>query len=731
MRNTVQCRRLAMLFVLSAAASLALAGCDTDEEEEESGEPVIEAGDGATSTPASIPRIAMNGAGSGMAVWNQETEIWARKYEAATGWEAAQSIQVREHYPEDLCVAMIGSRAVAIWREAEIRIYGSAYSSHDGWDSTHFVGGDDRGVSRPELAANTFDESPMACAAWLGKDTFWDPVSEAMKVDSALYGAHYRFGGTWESRERLDTGSTSLEKRITDFALSMGGSGSGQAIWREWGNDLLAGWDSPRTVVHHNPNGIHGPKIALDLAGSGVAIWYQSPGMYGCRYDKAADSWGVPELIGLLDTESEGQDVALNGDGNGFAVWRRITDRGVHAARFHAGAWGPSERIDLTDTGETVAMPWCSRVPIVGVDAAGYARAVWEGVIDEEDDDGHPTSRTVVCSARFDVHGGWEPAAIIGYGGRPDLAVDARGRAIAVWWAGGLRTKVWDPPLPSLVWTMVYGAETGSNRDLWSVEFDGTAFASAPEQITSDSRDDWSPTLDPLGTRVCFVRDGEVWIVDSDGRNELQLTDGPSFKSDPTFTPDGGSIVYATGGSILMLDLSPGGATTTLAGSSWYSSPSVSPDGSWLAFASTRNLPTGEAAPMNVWIVPMDGSADPTPVTTSSYAASEISYSAPAWSPDGSKIVCQRFDGVDTYELYVLEAFGTGQTELATDDARENYDPVFTPDGSRVVYTSRYRSSGGDFVREIWWVPANGSGSAELLGPAGMTAQHPSFPGKP
>jgi Tol biopolymer transport system component len=89
----------------------------------------------------------------------------------------------------------------------------------------------------------------------------------------------------------------------------------------------------------------------------------------------------------------------------------------------------------------------------------------------------------------------------------------------------------------------------------------------------------------------------------------------------------------------------------------------------------------------------------------------------PAWSPDGSKIAFMSFRGnlgpvtttySPTYTLYTMNANGTSVERLIK-NPRDDHDPAWSPDGSKIAF-ARY----GDGEDEIYTVNADGTGLKRL-----------------
>jgi Tol biopolymer transport system component len=91
-------------------------------------------------------------------------------------------------------------------------------------------------------------------------------------------------------------------------------------------------------------------------------------------------------------------------------------------------------------------------------------------------------------------------------------------------------------------------------------------------------------------------------------------------------------------------------------------------------------------------------------------------YRHPRVSPDGTRIAVEIDDPTNT-DIWIGDA-RRGQFVRLTSGDEVDSDPIWTPDGSRIVYSSVRGTEG------LFWQPADGSGSAEHLvdGSSGVRA---------
>ena len=124
----------------------------------------------------------------------------------------------------------------------------------------------------------------------------------------------------------------------------------------------------------------------------------------------------------------------------------------------------------------------------------------------------------------------------------------------------------------------------------------------------SDEIEQWiTGTRGVAQTRILFVRGGRIYVVDSDGYGERQLSDA-GLSLSPAWSPDGNTISYSVlgsrGWSIVTKSIN-GGAARTLPSTTTglNTTPAFSPDGSTLAYSH------GDEAGTDLMLVDVAGGA--------------------------------------------------------------------------------------------------------------------------
>ncbi len=176
-----------------------------------------------------------------------------------------------------------------------------------------------------------------------------------------------------------------------------------------------------------------------------------------------------------------------------------------------------------------------------------------------------------------------------------------------------------------------------------------------------------------------------------------QLTTDPGVETQPSLSPDGKMLVYvgrAADHSHIYL-LRVGGKNPidlTKDSNDDDSQPAFSPDGERIAFRSERQGG-------GIFVMGATGE--------SVNRLTDFGYN-PAWSPDGSEIVCSTAPGDDPGRRQ-----GTGQLwriKVATGEKRkvsegDAVQPSWSPHGQRIAYWAYPK---GDPQRDVWTIPAGG-----------------------
>jgi Tol biopolymer transport system component len=123
--------------------------------------------------------------------------------------------------------------------------------------------------------------------------------------------------------------------------------------------------------------------------------------------------------------------------------------------------------------------------------------------------------------------------------------------------------------------------------------------------------------------------------------------------------------------------------------------PAPSPDGTKIAFTSDRD------GNYEIYVMNADGTGA-TRLTTN--AAMDV---GPTWSPDGRKIAFMS-DRDGDGEIYVMNADGSSVVQLTTNAASDG-SPAWSPNGKQIAFASER-----DGNREIYVMNADGSGQTRL-----------------
>ncbi|MGZ3279400.1 MAG: amidohydrolase family protein [Caulobacteraceae bacterium] len=294
------------------------------------------------------------------------------------------------------------------------------------------------------------------------------------------------------------------------------------------------------------------------------------------------------------------------------------------------------------------------------------------------------------------------------------------------------RQPVWSPDGK----TIAFFAYRDGGYDLWTIKPDG----SDQKKLTSGPFDDRDPMWSPDGTKIAFASDRgqpgkdsyNIWTLDVATGALTQVTNNPNENRLPTWSPDGKQIAYAsTRGAVSAIYSATLGSpeehlVRQVKGT--VQAPSWGPGGQ-LAYvvaddASSRLEIDGKTVsgtetvfPFRASWLPKDGGfyyvsdgkvrhrspAGAAPKTSEFTAALQVArpvydkarrdfdsmaprkvlgINRPTLSPDGTKITFAALE-----DIWLVPA-GGGAPQNLTHDTASQEDPSWSPDGSKLVYTS-------------------------------------------
>jgi Tol biopolymer transport system component len=243
--------------------------------------------------------------------------------------------------------------------------------------------------------------------------------------------------------------------------------------------------------------------------------------------------------------------------------------------------------------------------------------------------------------------------------------------------------------------------DAAQNSDIAAVSV--SVAARTLTNLTADPQIDSDPAWSPDGTQIAFqsnrsVGELNIWVMDDDGTNPVQLTSNVNEDRHPAWSPDGDWIAFDSDreGTFdiwrMPLVMGEAAAENLTFGNDDDIEPVYSPAGTAIWFASSR----GDETDFDIWWQPVGTGAA---IQATAFAVNER---APALSADGTVLAFTSELDLATPHVYTMLVGQTGVSPLTGDGGVTESDPAWAPAGNVVTFT-RAASTHGD----LWFKPVD------------------------
>ena len=273
----------------------------------------------------------------------------------------------------------------------------------------------------------------------------------------------------------------------------------------------------------------------------------------------------------------------------------------------------------------------------------------------------------------------------------------------------------WDNVVQGFESRIVFASNRDGDWDIYSMDINGDNLL----QLTDQPGSDEYPACSPDGRRIAFksIRGAapELYVMDSNGNNEFRLTHDSFRKNRPSWSPDGKRIAFSSfrlpdvNWEIYAIGADGENEINLTKHKEPDLLPSWSPDGSKIAFVSMFD--GGAFGSRHIFVMNANGKGRRN-LTGDTGLVDSFD---PTWSPDGSKIAFRSLFNLVSFEIYVMTAEGK-ELERLTEESNSSM-PAFSPDGRKIAFVSTH-----DEGTDIFLMDANGMNVVKLTRSAPGTA---------
>lgn len=383
---------------------------------------------------AGDPRIAVDGSGNAVAVWlrfdadsnNIAQSSWSD--DGGASWSVPVNLSQPGEWASNVSVVLDGSGiAHAIWsrydgNNARVQ-YAQSVDAGASWSTPINLSTAGADASRPQIAA---DGSGSLVAVWRGSDGSNDIIQSSRSTNS---------GASWSTQVDLSVSGENADSPRVAFsgagiavAVWLRSDGSNQITQASRSTNGGASWSTPADL---SVSGVDSTlaKIAFDGSGNALAVWLLDPfgesTVQSSRLLSGGVSWSTPVTLSTSGNSAATPQVAVGESGNAVAIWRYYADGGTIIQSSYSADGGASWSTPVQLSASGLA----SDDPQVAVDGTGNVFAIWR--------QSNGSDRIIRSSKSTDGGASWAGVTDLSEDGQSAnheiIAVDGSGNAVALW----------------------------------------------------------------------------------------------------------------------------------------------------------------------------------------------------------------------------------------------------------------------------------------------------------